>query len=73
MNFCGSLLVPCSGGDKKFIKREEEPDEYWSSKGEKAGSNPMKAGVCGCLCDLLRFQADHLRYSHHLRYSCHVA
>jgi hypothetical protein len=35
----------CSGGDKKFIKREEEPDEYWSSKGEKAGANPLKASV----------------------------
>lgn len=27
---------------KKFLSREEEPDEYWVSKSEKAGANPFK-------------------------------
>lgn len=27
---------------RKFITREEEPTEYWISKGEKEGANPMK-------------------------------
>ncbi|GLC42629.1 hypothetical protein PLESTB_001121300 [Pleodorina starrii] len=32
------------GGSKKkqFISREEEPEQYWSSKGEAEGANPMK-------------------------------
>jgi hypothetical protein len=43
-------------GDKKFLSREEEPEEYWSSKGERAGSNPLSVrgvvvlGVVVCLC-----------------------
>ncbi|KAJ9516223.1 hypothetical protein QJQ45_024649 [Haematococcus lacustris] len=28
--------------DQKFISREEEPDQYWVSKSEKAGANPFK-------------------------------
>lgn len=28
--------------NKKFLSREEEPEEYWVSKGEKDGANPMK-------------------------------
>ena len=26
---------------KKFITREEEPEEYWMSKGEREGANPL--------------------------------
>lgn len=29
------------GDDRKFLSRDEEPEEYWSSKGERAGSNPL--------------------------------
>jgi hypothetical protein len=46
------MFVNVTAGDnkKKFITREEEPDEAWVSKGEKDGENPMKVrpGVCGC-------------------------
>ncbi|CAN6470630.1 unnamed protein product [Victoria cruziana] len=27
---------------KKFITREEEPEQYWQSAGEREGENPMK-------------------------------
>lgn len=30
-----------NGGDKKALRREEEPEEYWVSKGERKGANPM--------------------------------
>lgn len=30
------------GGDKTKLTREEEPDEYWQSKGERDGANPLK-------------------------------
>ncbi|CAH9130495.1 unnamed protein product [Cuscuta epithymum] len=30
------------GGKKKFITREEEPDQYWQTAGEREGENPMK-------------------------------
>ncbi|GIL97360.1 hypothetical protein Vretimale_3019 [Volvox reticuliferus] len=30
------------GAKKKFITREEEPEQYWSSKGEQDGANPLK-------------------------------
>ncbi|CAJ1971617.1 unnamed protein product [Sphenostylis stenocarpa] len=30
------------GGKKKFITREEEPQQYWQSAGEREGENPMK-------------------------------
>eukprot|EP00887_Chlorella_sp_A99_P007476 scaffold2.g7476.t1 len=33
---------PGPESNRKTLKREEEPDEYWTSKGERAGSNPMK-------------------------------
>ncbi|TMW95225.1 hypothetical protein EJD97_009215 [Solanum chilense] len=26
---------------KKFITKEQEPEQYWQSAGEKAGENPM--------------------------------
>ncbi|XP_059662868.1 uncharacterized protein LOC132308707 [Cornus florida] len=29
------------GGKKKFITRDEEPEQYWQSAGERAGENPM--------------------------------
>ncbi|KAI0527210.1 hypothetical protein KFK09_002809 [Dendrobium nobile] len=28
--------------EKKFITREEEPDQYWQTAGEREGENPMK-------------------------------
>ncbi|KAL6746766.1 hypothetical protein V8C86DRAFT_2932261 [Haematococcus lacustris] len=39
-----ALGTPPSDGkkDQKFISREEEPDQYWVSKSEKAGANPFK-------------------------------
>lgn len=36
------MLEPEGSEKKKFITREEEPDQYWSSVGEKEGANPMK-------------------------------
>ncbi|OAY78381.1 hypothetical protein ACMD2_19228, partial [Ananas comosus] len=30
------------GEKKKFITREEEPDQYWQTAGEREGENPMK-------------------------------
>ncbi|XP_010557714.1 PREDICTED: uncharacterized protein LOC104826628 [Tarenaya hassleriana] len=29
-------------GKKKFITREEEPEQYWQTAGEREGENPMK-------------------------------
>ncbi|XP_021685287.1 uncharacterized protein LOC110668387 [Hevea brasiliensis] len=29
-------------GKKKFITREEEPEQYWQTAGERKGENPMK-------------------------------
>ncbi|XP_042449762.1 uncharacterized protein LOC122034533 [Zingiber officinale] len=29
-------------GKKKFITREEEPDQYWQTAGEREGENPMR-------------------------------
>ncbi|KAF6145076.1 hypothetical protein GIB67_013427 [Kingdonia uniflora] len=28
--------------EKKFITREEEPEQYWQTAGEREGENPMK-------------------------------
>ncbi|XP_047090894.1 uncharacterized protein LOC124702778 [Lolium rigidum] len=30
-----------SDGEKKFITREEEPEQYWQTAGERKGENPM--------------------------------
>ncbi|KAF3443246.1 hypothetical protein FNV43_RR12928 [Rhamnella rubrinervis] len=30
------------GGKKKFITRDEEPEQYWQTAGERKGENPMK-------------------------------
>ncbi|BAT80483.1 uncharacterized protein LOC124835192 isoform X1 [Vigna umbellata] len=30
------------GDKKKFITREEEPQQYWQTAGEREGENPMK-------------------------------
>ncbi|XP_057796774.1 uncharacterized protein LOC131012769 [Salvia miltiorrhiza] len=30
------------GGKKKFITKEQEPEQYWQSAGEREGENPMK-------------------------------
>ncbi|KAL5540249.1 hypothetical protein UlMin_044489 [Ulmus minor] len=30
------------GGKKKFITREQEPEQYWQTAGEREGENPMK-------------------------------
>ncbi|XVF21154.1 hypothetical protein REPUB_Repub12eG0066200 [Reevesia pubescens] len=29
-------------GKKKFITRDEEPEQYWQTAGEREGENPMK-------------------------------
>ncbi|XP_078178230.1 uncharacterized protein LOC144572508 [Carex rostrata] len=29
------------GAKKKFITREEEPEQYWQTAGERKGENPM--------------------------------
>ncbi|CAG9465373.1 unnamed protein product [Pedinophyceae sp. YPF-701] len=31
-----------AGKKRRFITREEEPDEYFLSKGERDGENPLK-------------------------------
>ncbi|KXZ51593.1 hypothetical protein GPECTOR_12g557 [Gonium pectorale] len=31
-----------TSGQKKFISREEEPEQYWGSKFEADGGNPLK-------------------------------
>ncbi|KAJ0230944.1 Transmembrane protein [Hirschfeldia incana] len=44
------LHAKLGGGDgevkpkekKKFITKEEEPEQYWQSAGEREGENPMK-------------------------------
>ncbi|XP_011625122.1 uncharacterized protein LOC105421015 [Amborella trichopoda] len=43
------VLAKLGGGDgdakrleKKFITREEEPEQYWQTAGEREGENPMK-------------------------------
>ncbi|CAA7024239.1 unnamed protein product [Microthlaspi erraticum] len=44
------LYAKLGGGDgevkpkekKKFITKEEEPEQYWQSAGEREGENPMK-------------------------------
>ncbi|PKI76866.1 uncharacterized protein LOC116215413 [Punica granatum] len=33
------------GGKKKFITREEEPEQYWQTAGERKGENPMKTPI----------------------------
>ncbi|XP_059452004.1 uncharacterized protein LOC132182703 [Corylus avellana] len=33
------------GGKKKFITREEEPEQYWQTAGEREGENPMKTPI----------------------------
>ncbi|KAF5482618.1 hypothetical protein F2P56_003174 [Juglans regia] len=30
------------GGKKKFITRDQEPEQYWQTAGEREGENPMK-------------------------------
>ncbi|KAK4768413.1 hypothetical protein SAY87_003554 [Trapa incisa] len=30
------------GGKKKFITKDEEPEQYWQTAGEREGENPMK-------------------------------
>ncbi|KAL6975502.1 hypothetical protein U1Q18_024298 [Sarracenia purpurea var. burkii] len=33
------------GGKKKFITRDEEPEQYWQTAGERDGENPMKTPI----------------------------
>ncbi|XP_030549482.1 uncharacterized protein LOC115754569 [Rhodamnia argentea] len=33
------------GAKKKFITREEEPEQYWQTAGEREGENPMKTPI----------------------------
>mmetsp|Transcript_33601 Transcript_33601/g.106862 ORF Transcript_33601/g.106862 Transcript_33601/m.106862 type:complete len:124 (+) Transcript_33601:151-522(+) len=37
-----SAVVAVFGDDKPGLKREDEPEEYWQSEGEKAGKSPLK-------------------------------
>ncbi|KAL9457299.1 hypothetical protein AB3S75_006361 [Citrus x aurantiifolia] len=32
-------------GKRKFVTREEEPDEFWQTAGERKGENPMKTPI----------------------------
>lgn len=32
-------------GKRKFVTREEEPDQFWQTAGERAGENPMKTPI----------------------------
>ncbi|KAJ4981777.1 hypothetical protein NE237_032614 [Protea cynaroides] len=34
-----------AGKKKKFITREEEPQQYWLTAGEREGENPMKTPI----------------------------
>ncbi|XP_047333649.1 uncharacterized protein LOC124937430 [Impatiens glandulifera] len=38
----GEGEIKQGSGKKKFITKEEEPEQYWQSAGERAGENPMK-------------------------------
>ncbi|XP_022140463.1 uncharacterized protein LOC111011130 [Momordica charantia] len=38
----GDAEIKKGGGKKKFITKEEEPEQYWQSAGEREGENPMK-------------------------------
>jgi len=39
-------MTPPGGKDKKGgLSRDDEPEEYWSSKSERAGANPFKDPV----------------------------
>ncbi|KAL1561010.1 hypothetical protein AAHA92_03763 [Salvia divinorum] len=33
------------GGKKKFITKEQEPEQYWQTAGEREGENPMKTPI----------------------------
>ncbi|XP_057464587.1 uncharacterized protein LOC130754392 [Actinidia eriantha] len=33
------------GGKKKFITRDEEPEQYWQTAGERKGENPMTTPI----------------------------
>ncbi|KAI8475845.1 MAG: hypothetical protein J3K34DRAFT_517018 [Monoraphidium minutum] len=35
------IASAAAGPDKKFLSRDEEPEEYWSSKGEREGKSVM--------------------------------
>eukprot|EP00245_Coleochaete_scutata_P009065 TRINITY_DN2903_c0_g1_i1.p1 TRINITY_DN2903_c0_g1~~TRINITY_DN2903_c0_g1_i1.p1 ORF type:complete len:150 (+),score=19.35 TRINITY_DN2903_c0_g1_i1:50-499(+) len=43
----GNPVAVFGGGDnpekKKFITKEEEPEQYWSSEGEKSGKSPLSS------------------------------
>ncbi|KAJ8748595.1 hypothetical protein K2173_007585 [Erythroxylum novogranatense] len=32
-------------GKRKFITKEEEPEQYWQTAGEREGENPMKTPI----------------------------
>ncbi|KAJ0110992.1 hypothetical protein Patl1_01832 [Pistacia atlantica] len=32
-------------GKRKFVTREEEPDQFWQTAGEREGENPMKTPI----------------------------
>ncbi|KAI8011872.1 hypothetical protein LOK49_LG06G00868 [Camellia lanceoleosa] len=33
------------GGKKKFITKDQEPEQYWQAAGERKGENPMKTPI----------------------------
>ncbi|KAI8557893.1 hypothetical protein RHMOL_Rhmol04G0046200 [Rhododendron molle] len=33
------------GGKKKFITKDQEPEEYWQTAGERKGENPMSTPI----------------------------
>lgn len=41
-NLGGGDAETKKGGKKKFITKEEEPEQYWQTAGEREGENPMK-------------------------------
>ncbi|XP_004303566.1 PREDICTED: uncharacterized protein LOC101308396 [Fragaria vesca subsp. vesca] len=40
-NLGGGDAESNKGGKKKFITREQEPEQYWQTAGEREGENPM--------------------------------
>lgn len=52
-----SALGDSQGDDRKGLKREEEPEEYWSSERERKGESPFKDPIAliGLLAILFPF------------------
>lgn len=52
-----TLHVHAGPGDRKGLKREDEPEEYWSSERERKGESPFKdpVAIIGILAILFPF------------------